>query len=341
MIRNSFRQSWLHGTSEQCAASEIGEFSVDLLISASSWDCRCLCLTQEKHIRSNTAVMLEFDGRDNRGLRDKHDPALEKYLRSVSVQFKKIRGSSGAVEGLWQELQKEIVTLASRLGRPINILLDTSTFPRFLMGAVAALGLGKGVADELVIYYAEGVYERAGGNDSQSLFTGERWRFVPIPGLEGHYYSTKDRYFLVSAGFEGSKTLRYLSGQEPDRVSLLMADPGYEPGYPEQARANNAAVIEYFQIPSDQIATAHAADAVAAWTELSVRSFERFDTENVSYVCCGTKPHSLALVLRALVLGSPSVLYNIPDVHRVFNTVPTGLVWVYKLHDITKVRLSD
>ena len=205
-----------------------------------------------------------------------------------------------------------------------------------MTGSVLALGLGRGIASRVSVFYAEGIYAGSVG-DLQGVFTGERWQFVPIKGLEGHYDSTKSRFYLVSVGFEGSKTLRYVATQEPDRVSIVLADPGFEPSYPEKSRLNNAALIQHFHIPEAQMAHAHAGDAVAVWSELELRSFERFEDENVSYLCCGTKPHSLGLMLRALCMGSPTVLYNVPDQHKVIDTEPTGNVWTYEFKDLTRL----
>jgi hypothetical protein len=243
-------------------------------------------------------------------------------------------------EDMWNKLQEKIIGIAVRLGRPISLLLDISTLPRFLTGAVLAMGLARGISSRLTVFYSEGTYTGDVG-DLQGIFTGERWKFVPINGLEGHYDSSKSRFYLVSVGFEGSKTLRYVSTHEPDRVSVLIADPGFEASYAARSRANNEDLIRYFHIPPEQTANAHAGDAVAVWSELDVRYFERFESENVSYLCCGTKPHSLGLMLRAMCLGSPCVLYNIPDQHKVINTQPTGKVWTYEFHDVTRLSKSD
>jgi hypothetical protein len=280
--------------------------------------------------------MIEFAIRDQQGLRDKHDAELSAYLSQMAKHFHVIKGSSSAIEGLWSDIKNRLVEITNRLNRPISILLDISTLPRFLAGAVLALGLKHGLASRITGFYAEGTYDSSTG-DLQGVFTGERWRFVPIPGLEGRYDPVKKRFFLLSLGFEGSKTLRYLSTQEPDRVSVLFADPGFEQGYAERSRVNNAALLEYFHIPPEQIAAAHAGNAVAAWAELCTRQLEKFSSENVSYICCGTKPHSFALMLRALSVKSATVLYNVPDLHRVINTVPTGYVWTYELTDVTRL----
>lgn len=335
-MRTEFRSSWLRGISSRFQSGHISECEYDVVLTASSWDCRCLCITNEKRISFEIALMIEFSTRDEQGLRDKHDKALLKHLRRTSNKLHVFKGSSSAVESLWTDIKKKLLEIANSLNRPISILLDISTIPRYLVGAALALGLKQGLASRITGFYAEGTYDNPTG-DLQGVFTGERWRFVPIPGLEGLYNPVKKRFFLLSLGFEGSKTLRYLSTQEPDRVSVLFADPGFDQGYAERSRSNNAALLDYFHIPPQQIAAAHAGDAVAAWAELSARRLENFRLENVSYICCGTKPHSFALMLRALSVKTATVLYNVPDIHRVINTVPTGFVWTYDLNDVTRL----
>lgn len=334
-MKTKFRHSWLEGQSERHASGKFPAGKFDLLITASSWDSRCLALTEENGVSAGTAILLLFDSRDNIGLRDQHDPKLADYCARVSKTTHTVSGSSSNIEELWERVESLVIKESLSLGRSLSILLDISTFPRFISGALLALALGRGVASKVTVFYAEGIYKGTNA-DLQSVFTGERWRFIPVKGLSGRYDPTKSRYFLVSIGFEGSKTLRHVSTHEPDRISILLADPGFEPGYAERSRSNNSELLSYFHVPDSQVAAAHAGDAIAAWAELTMRSLERFQEENIFYLCCGTKAHSLGMMLRALTHKSICVLYNIPDVHKVIDTRPTGFIWRYELQDVTR-----
>ncbi len=86
--------------------------------------------------------------------------------------------------------------------------------------------------------------------------------------------------------------------------------------------------------------TAPAGDAIAAWKALDSRKFESLDTEDPYYLCCGTKPHALAFALRALSLGEPTVLYNIPERHSFVDVEPTGKCWRFNIKDVSALPRS-
>jgi hypothetical protein len=149
MIKTEFRQTWLHGVSRQSASGTAKLAGFDVIVAASSWDKRCLCITNEHQVRAKFAIMLLFSMRDNQGLRDHHDPALEIYLRSVADSFESLLGSSTAVEGMWATLKDKLISIASALGRPISILLDISTLPRACLFIAQWRDLGDGAVMKL------------------------------------------------------------------------------------------------------------------------------------------------------------------------------------------------
>ena len=169
-------------------------------------------------------------------------------------------------------------------------------------------------------------------------FTRGRWATVPVPFLSGLFHPNKRLFYLVSAGFEGDKTFRAISRADPDRVSLLFAKPGYCPEYESRALMANSSLIQEFVIPKSQIINAPGADAITTWRLLEQNKLHRNDSENCCYMCCGTKPHALALALSAISSGSIAVLYNIPEEHRVHETQPNGVFWTYTLQDVTTIE---
>src|ERR1700682_3552948 len=106
---------------------------------------------------------------------------------------------------------------------------------------------------------------------------------------------------LYPSGLRGVKTARALEKADPDTVSVLMPVPGVARRYSAETLKRNQEVIDRYCIPKRQIVSAHAADAVGAWKNLAKAKLERPRDEEVSYLLCGTKPHSLAMVLRALM----------------------------------------
>jgi hypothetical protein len=118
----------------------------------------------------------------------------------------------------------------------------------------------------------------------------------------------------------------------------MIAKPGYCPAYVKRAMESNENLIREFVIPKSQIINAPGSDAIASWQILDQSGLHREQKENCFYMCCGTKPHSLALALSAISSGYPAVLYNIPEEHRVHKTRPNGVFWTYTLRNTTAIE---
>src|SRR6185437_15994620 len=81
--------------------------------------------------------------------------------------------------------------------------------------------------------------------------------------------------------------------------------------------------------------TAPAADAIAAWKVLETTASERPNMESSYYLCCGTKPHSLALALRAICIQHPTVLYSAPEKHNFVDVYRAGVYWNFRIQDVS------
>ena len=195
---------------------------------------------------------------------------------------------------------------------------------------------------EVAVFYAEGDYpEETTELQKHELFTAGGWDVIPIPSVEGEWSPEKERAYLVSVGFEGSKTLRLISRAEPDLVYVLLPDPGVKEEYVARALAQNSSLIDMLRDESEDIVRANAGDAIEAWKKLDEAAVEDRRAANFYYACCGTKPHSLALALRASVLKHPAVLYIVPDRHKVVDVRPLGVYWRFDLRDMTSLTGSD
>lgn len=326
-----YRQGYIEGKSERITTYASLKESYDLILVASSWDSRSISITEARDVRAELSIVLLFDTRDEEGLRDRHDISLQSYCRDVSKDVVLVSGQSTNVEDIWTKLIGHIVELAKSLRRPLSVLLDLSTCPRYYAAGVVATCFKQGIASRITVVYAEGTYPK----QSEVTFTKGRWRTVSVPGLDGCYDPSRSRFFLVSVGWEGWKMLRAVSRADPDRVSMLFPDPGFEPDYVEMAEKQSRELVERYHVPQEQIVRAHAGDAISAWRKLGEASLERLESENIAYLMTGTKPHALALALRALVVESPTVLYVVPDEHSVLRISPRGVYWRYDLRDVT------
>jgi hypothetical protein len=334
----SFRQSFLEGKSysiDDPAALAAGRY--DVMILASSWDSRCLCVTSGSDLHAGLGHVLLFDVRDEQGLRDSHDPKVIDFAKRHSERTETSTIPSTKIDHWWPgNLLGHLRAERERVGRPLTVFIDSSACPRFLTLALLASCITHGIAQSVSVFYAEGVYPPPEENRKREIaFTEGRWRTIAVPFLQGTFDPRKKRFYLVSVGFEGWKTLRVVSLADPDRVSVLFPDPAVEPEYVTRTQDDNTELIAEYLVPDEHVIRARAGDAVEAWRRLAEAAPDRPLSENSYYLCCGTKPHSLALGLRALALGYPAVLYNVPDKHAVVNIQAAGTFWRYDIRDVT------
>jgi hypothetical protein len=201
------------------------------------------------------------------------------------------------------------------------------------------------MADCITFIYAEGLYpERQNG--SRVEFHIGKWSKIEVEGLVVPYNLALDKFMLVSVGFEGTSTMRVVSEEEPSRIAILFPSPGVRPEYEQRTREENAQLIREYCVPEKMIAKARAGDAIAAWRSLNRSDIERPIRENTLYLCCGTRPHALALGLHALSTRMGTILYYIPDSHAPNNIISNGRYWRYDVTDLTAlprrpIRQSD
>lgn len=123
---------------------------------------------------------------------------------------------------------------------------------------------------------------------------------------------------------------------------MLFPDPGFKKEYVKRTYKHNEPLIKGYQISEENnIVKAYAGDAIEGWKNLSKSDIENINKNNVYYLCCGTKPHSLSLALRCLILHNPTLLYIRPDKHRVVNIHPTDVYWTYEVKDMSSIKTSD
>jgi hypothetical protein len=192
------------------------------------------------------------------------------------------------------------------------------------------------------VFYAEGIYETVTSDDlaEDVPFSMGRWSSIPIPFLYGRFRPAAPKLYVVSAGFEGNKTLRVLERDDPERIVLVFPVPGVIPAYEEQVRLRNEPILARFGMLRDSILTAAAGDAIGAWSLLERHSLER-STEDVCYLCCGTKAHSLGMALRAFATKAPTVFYNVPERHNFVPVSPSGSYWTYRIVDLSALTTVD
>jgi hypothetical protein len=332
-LRESFRQAYLQGESRSSGrVDDLASGKYDLLIATSSWDRRCVSLL-EAEISAAHGIGVFFENRGKLGLRDEHDPAIESFLKTSCREITRIEKPSEDLVGLWQQLWTATLNCYRQQRHPLHVLLDLSTCPRYYAMAFLAQGLHQGILASLTCFYAEGIYPPDPTENPGDQFTAGRWETRSVPMLAGTADPGNDRVFVVSVGFEGPKTFRVVSSDDPDHVVVLLPDPAVQKDYVDRTRKSNRLLFEEYGVGEKETLRAPAADAIAAWKTLSEANLGKDDV-NLFYLCSGTKPHSMAMALHAQVEQRPTVLYPKPVGHRETEIAPSGTYWAYVIRDL-------
>jgi hypothetical protein len=305
----------------------------DLVVVASSWDERALVITTAP-VDAHTVVLVTFENRGKSGRREHHDVAILDWATLNASAVERVHGSSEDVRAMWRDLRGVIDARRAATDRPLRVLFDLSTCPRYLALAALQACIGSGVADEVVFTYAEAQYPtEARRNDRYELFTAGRWETLAVPGLVGRYDPALQSHYIVAVGFEGSKTRRVVTRADPDHLTALFPDPAVAPDYVERTMSNNSPMFKEWGIGSEDLVRAGAGDVVGAWRALA-NSSHLDAAANYFLLCAGTKPHALAMGLMALASGDPTVLYVKPAAHKEVHIRPSGTYWTYTVRDM-------
>ncbi|MHB9144330.1 MAG: hypothetical protein ACYC5Y_03225 [Symbiobacteriia bacterium] len=337
-LRTRYRWDYLVGESYYGSAAEIQQNEFDVGLCVSSWEQRCTAMTAG-HMTFDRAGLIVFEqapeheGGPGAGVVPKYDAILRKFLEEHSQNgITEVRGDVKDLRGVFGKIAQFIRSTREEKGRPLRLFMDITTCPKYYFLGVLGLCVREALCDRITFHYAEAQYTSEEG-DGQYVFTRGPWETVTVPFFagseEGDY-----RFYLPSLGFEGSLALRLISKYEPDRVSLLMPDPGFTTEYTTKAWENNRALREQYCIPDEQIVRAHAADAMEAWKNLGSPQLYR-PSETISLLCLGTKPHALALGLKALTNPEIQVLYNVPRRFAPVDHRYNGTSWLYSLQDFS------
>ena len=333
-----FSENYLKGRSYSSNdVKTLIEGHFDLIIMSSTWDRRCVCII-ENDLSADYSIMLKFKLRDEYGLQDDHDEKIYNYLLKITKNkpIKEIFEESINVDKFTILLSDKIYDVFLNNKGQMNVLLDLSTCPRYYALSILAILICHGLISKLTISYAEGIYSHKDLGCSNKLsFSKGKWKTIPISSFSQISDPEKMKYLMVSIGYEGNKTIRAVNRVDPNRISILFPDPGVTKEHVKKVDVANEELLEFYKVPENQIVRVHAADAIGVWKSLSEANLEKPE-ENIFYLCCGTKPHAIGLALRAISLGHPKVLYNIPSGgHSFVDVEPYGVYWKYEIEDIS------
>lgn len=308
----------------------------DFGLFGTSWDNRCVAILECDSIRFKSSVLVRPPTTALGEVLQKNHSKVYDFFSSISTTCNVLEADTERLGQVYEHIRALFWAAIDEPGRiaPAKIFIDVSTCPRYFSLALLAEAFKSGQVDEICLGYSEGKYPDAkpSYNDLEEIsFTDGAFQSVPVPGYYGEFEPSKGKLFLVSLGFDGWKTLNLLIRKEPERVVALLASPGGYSEYVERALLANNALIERFRIKDELILKATSGDAVEAWQRLTEANVERFDEENIYYLCSGNKPHSIAFALRAISLETPTLLYNSPVKYLPVEIDCSGSYWMYSV----------
>ncbi len=307
----------------------------DLLFVASSWDERCLSITESSLTSVNSVIYLKFDDEDHLGLKDLNTKKLDEYIKNISSDIHEITGQSTDVDRVWGKVLAALVKVYRKYDRPISILCDLSCAPRYYSLSLVATCFKLGLSRTIDCFYNECTYPEK--NDSLSLeevnFTAGKWTAKKIEYLDGNINPASKNRFTVSIGFEGSKTLMVLNEYEPDKLKVLVPAPGFSEEYVDRVRCANSEMYRNFDISENEEIHAYAADPVKVWKRLSDIYLHEKEEFNEYYLCAGSKAHSLGMAFASISLREPALLYSLPEKHNPVKVQAKPDCWIYKIEN--------
>lgn len=335
MIVTEFRDAQILAASNSgSSATEATLGECDVLVLSANNQQRCCEIIASGSSATQSVFILGNDKTDSDDVRAAH---LERLIEFAADKYNPVALSTLRLDGnqTLTRLREEVALIYQRLRRPIIVGVDLTCSPVFYALGLVSFLLNNGVVCSIRVFYAEGEYpEEIAEEDRHELFTAGDWDVVAVPGLQYPWIPSSNRLYVVAIGFEGNKTLRLCERREPDEVVILFPDPGVRPTYVRRTQENNEAFLDRYSVNENTIVRANASDAVAAWKALTELNFEQRASSTVEYLCCGTKPHSLGIALRALCTRN-GVVSDIAAPMLPTDVKPSGVYWRYDIRDLS------
>lgn len=300
----------------------------DAAVVAPSWDERCLTICRAGLSPPDTVFRLRFQNTGDTGRQSEHAAELDAWLDDAGVRPTDLTVASEDVESGWEHLRAGILSLRAKIGRPLRLLIDLSTTPRVLsLGIIGELAR-EGAVDAATYCYAEAVYDERDLEEQTSVFTSGRWRSIAIPGLMGEYTPARGRAFLVSLGFDGDDTFRFINAVEPDRVGTIIGDPPVREGLVEDVLDRNSFLLDDWVYEENRWRLGAVDAAGVAALVMALR--KKWSDANLHVLCVGPKPHALGMALAALAEPEIAVVHRVPQRYReTATTLSTTTHWYH------------
>jgi hypothetical protein len=326
----------LRVSQRRCPSSELSPRSADLALVFSSYEPRCLEITQCASLKASEAIVFRFTppGLDNQ--RSAHAEILRRELTRTIPETRVIELPRSVdiveVQRILMEVMAEIM---NRFGRSISVLIDISTCPKVYFLHLMGMGIVTGMISDIQAFYAETHYDgdllESSRAESNYRFTEGNWLSVPVPFLEGHFQPGRPRHAVVSMGADAPDVTKLIKRYDPDSLTLISPVPSVSVLMEENARKETEFVRRNFG--ATEVIEVSALDLLFTLEMACQVVGRRLDVDDISMFCLGSKPQALALALCGVISPTVQIVCRVPSRYLERAHTPCGWSWLYEIKD--------
>lgn len=324
-------EKYLYGESTKIPLDQGIKDYFDLFIFTVGWESRCYEIKNysSNDFCFNSAIIISFEHRGEKGYEQTYMDEIKSFVNEKTNEVEEIEEDPNNFKAIDEKIEIITESLAKKLKRPLKIGFDMTSCPRYYFLRFLAFCLRNNLSKKLSFFYSEGVYK---SEIKEFITTTGEWKVIEIPMFTGSVDPEHKNLFIASIGFKGKRCKSLISNYEPEEIGILLPNPGYNDEYTKKAKDECDYVKKDFYIPEENITTAPAGDAVAAWESLKKKSLNK-ENYKITYLTLGPKPHVLAMGIHGFLNGY-ILTYRIPDEYTKMEVEPNGVFWKYEIKNL-------
>lgn len=281
------------------------------------------------------SIIIFFKESQDKPLRKKYDIELTKQVENCTTSKKVIKIEEVSIKNVEETLEKIIAAIPLecwKLSSSWFIDLGGSPIPYFL-------GLISYLRDifpcpALTLFNPTGSYNKQ--TDGVYTFTSGYDKNIWIPRMWGLPDPTLQKMYVFLLGFNGQRSYEVLYHCEPDQVKAMIANPGYEAGYENEAITENELFLRETGLwptgnNSPNVMEADAGNPVQVWRQLQQIVNQARGKLNICFIPIGTKAHALGAGICSVADGFPGIIYHMPRTFNVRDTLRGSYLWKYEI----------
>lgn len=285
-------------------------------------------------------ILVNFDGGGNEEKRNNWRRNLEEANRiSASVVQLNLHSIFDYQDNL-DEIAARIIGYR-RQSDDFSVFMDITGAPLIYSVALTKFLFRLFPVPKISLLNVSGRYAERG---EQQFSEGEQFD-IYIPGYFGNPDHSKQLHYVFLLGYDGDRSLSIYRVNLPDKVSVVIPSPGYEPGNDQNTISNNRDFLLetgfYFKngkLPknnyrNENLYSIDISDISSVMKQVEeIYEKDKGDYE-IRLVPLGPKPHAIGAALAAVFNNEISIVYQVPRKYFM-SEIPCGdSMWLYDLKE--------